>query len=193
MDCFLGDGLGSPSLPFHFASFLQSPDDTQCELASDLVRRRADCGSGRNLVAGVLVQAKRLRPPPHWNLKQDSPGTWVLVGISIAVLAALTVLFATYRIGLICAQLLPGNSRLVPATVTGYQKLTGRRRLCNAVATFSVDWGEDVRTCVDPATYGALVSRDLRIGEAVRLEITTNLAGTTLTAVQLSEQVAGTG
>lgn len=134
-----------------------------------------------------------LRPPPHWNLKQDSPGTWVLVGISIAVLAALTALFATYRIGLIGAQLLPGNSSLVPATVTGYQKLTGRRRLCNAVATFSVDWGEDVRTCVDPATYGALVSRDLRIGEAVRLEITTNLAGTTLTAVQLSEQVAGTG
>ena len=125
---------------------------------------------------------------PHWNLKRDSPGTWTLVGISVASLAALTALFVTYRIGSVAAQFLPGSTRLVPATVTSYQRSGSRRSLCHASAAFSTEWGGEVRACVAPAIFNDLAERDLQIGEAVQLEITTNFAGSALTEVQLTDQ-----
>ena len=129
------------------------------------------------------------RAPPHWNLKQDSPGTWAVVGIGVAMLAAITVLFSTYRVALVSAQVLPGTVSTVRATVTSYENRTGRGRGCKARATFSADWGNDLEACVDPVSFETLVPRRLEVGEAVTLDIRTTFAGDALTAVGLTDQV----
>lgn len=128
------------------------------------------------------------RAPPHWNLKQDSPGTWAVVGIGVAMLAAITVLFSTYRVGLVSAQILPGTVSKVRATVTSYVKLTGRGRGCKARATFSVDWGSDLEACVEPVSFETLVPRRLEVGEVVTLDVRRTFAGDALTAVELTDQ-----
>jgi hypothetical protein len=127
---------------------------------------------------------ERLDPPPHWNLKHDSPGTWALTGIGLAVSIAVLVGWAVYNLAGMAVQHVPGKRIELPATVTLVEEVPGRRSVCYWRAEFAVGWRDTLASCVDPK-FGASVldSHPLTVGDPVTLTLTDNVLGTALSRV----------
>jgi hypothetical protein len=126
-------------------------------------------------------------PPPHWNLKHDSPGTWALTGAAAALAIGALFGWVAYVVVLVLTQYVPGSSTKMPAEVIEIQEIGGRYAVCNVRADFSVGWEDTVRVCVAPRYGHAVISDAFSVGDDVELTITENFLGTVLAQVRKVE------
>ena len=126
----------------------------------------------------------KLDPPPHWNLKQDSPGTWVLVGVASAVLQVTFIAVAVYFLASVLAQHVGGSPSRVPAHVAEIEHFAYRKATCKTRVRFSWAWDQSMRACVVPGFGRALISQQLHTGDSVVLIIARNIFGSALVGIE---------
>lgn len=126
----------------------------------------------------------KLDPPPHWNLKQDSPGTWVMTGIASAVLQVTFLAIAVYFLASVLAQHAGGSRVQAAARVEAVEHFTYRKASCKTRARFSWNWGQSLSSCIASRSGQPLVRQQLRVGDAVLLTVATNIFGSALTGIE---------
>lgn len=120
---------------------------------------------------------------PHWHLKQDSPGRWVLAGIGLAFLSGLGFAWCGYSGVRIATQHLSGRRLQIAATVSAVEGVSGRRRVCERRAWFFIPGQGDMKSCVAPVIGAPLMSEQVRVGDRVTLLVVENTLGTALVGV----------
>jgi hypothetical protein len=126
---------------------------------------------------------------PHWNLKHDSPGTWLGSGVATGLFAAGCALVCAELIAGALVQNLDGTQQSLNATVTEVETRHGRRRICDIYATFKEEWSHDTfKVCVIPH-YGSAVTQDpLAAGDRVQVVITSNVLGWAVKRVAIASR-----
>lgn len=115
---------------------------------------------------------------PHWNLKHDSPGTWMLAGVGLGIFAAMCGAFCGYRVLIAAAQHIPGKHTTFEATVVESARQTGRRRRCDWRISLSEDATRDVDDfCFDPTYGSALGAHPPAVGDRVIADVVENAIG----------------
>jgi hypothetical protein len=131
-----------------------------------------------------------LVPPPHWNLKHDSPGTWAVTGLAAAIFLGALLGWVAYVTVVVLTQYVPGSSVRMPAEVIAVERVGGRYRVCDVRADFSAGWEGPLSACVVPRS-GPLIGRgSFAAGDNVELTITENFLGAPL--VQVAKVQHGT-
>lgn len=130
---------------------------------------------------------EKLDPPPHWNLKQDSPGTWALTGITSAALQAVSIAVAVYFLSSLLAQHSGGSQIRALARVAEVEHFTHRKAACKTRVRFSWNWGRNVRACIVPRFGRSLANRQVQVGDTALLIISSNVFGSALVGVELPE------
>lgn len=126
---------------------------------------------------------ENLRDIPHWRRKQVSPGSWVLVGITAALVCGAYIAYLAYTGVRITTQHLAGHQMQVAATVTATRKLTGKRRVCNHEASFTTAESGNFESCMVPRYGSPLVDSGAQIGDHVTLVIVENALGTAVAGI----------
>jgi hypothetical protein len=120
---------------------------------------------------------------PHWRQKHDSPGRWVLHGISAALFCGFILTACAYEYTCVTAQYVSGRRTQTPAIVKTIQRVSGRHRVCERRASFFVTGQGVMDTCVKPVSAAPLLNDGVRVGDRVTLLIEENLFGTVLVGI----------
>jgi len=136
-------------------------------------------------VPATLVFARywfRRRPDldqiPHWHLKHDSPGRWVLVFIGMTMLMGALIGGCAYMYVQAITPHVSGREVPTAATVTSIQPVFGRNRRCERRATFFIRGRGDVESCIQP-----WMGDTVRVDEPVTLTIVVNAFGTAVVKI----------
>jgi hypothetical protein len=129
----------------------------------------------------------KLDPPPHWNLKKDSPGTWVLTGVGAAVLVVSAISWASYLLVGVLTQYVSGTVSDISGQIIVVEHHTYRKRRCDVAVEFKLGWDEHAKVCIVPRTGEPLTNTTLKVGETVVLRTSQSFFGTSLVWVSRPE------
>jgi hypothetical protein len=122
---------------------------------------------------------------PHWNLKHDSPGRWVLTGFGMGVVAGLCGAWCGYRCLSAAAQHFHSGYTTVVATVSKSERESGRMRSCNWRVSLTEDrTRENYSVCFDPMIGSWLAPKRPEVHDTVIVHIGENVIGSAIVSME---------
>jgi hypothetical protein len=121
---------------------------------------------------------------PAWNLKQDSPGMWVLTGVMGALVLGGVFAWLSYLLVGVVAQHVKGDISVVPARIVETTIHDEQYKTCDVTGDFSVGWNDRVAFCVKPSGDQPMSNMPLEAGQTVKLLIKDNALGKVVIGIE---------